>query len=346
MSGPRVPFLLLLLLALAAPSQSDPTTLYPDFVLNPDWEDPASEREETIEEIIRDLDEDLAAIIEEAMEESPEETAPPPPVNPADREMRRAQVLTMDLVSSGTWLGTRDRLDAHIEEMRLALVSDAPVNEFNDIATEFLVSLDVLAEMAPMQAPYQADGIEFQRDRMEQQVLFMVQDYSQGEFRRVASTNRLLTRAMGEMHTLLARSDIDRGWDAVDYTQLPGGWEPGNFSRPEFGRQIRSWSGRRLISEYRNRYIRLNDAFRQRNIDQQAWVTLEMGELARELARRTDEVPTLSREPFRNSALKLDVIAENLHDQIVDSRRLHVRRQLISMNQAIRDAERYLELIP
>ncbi|MCC5876352.1 MAG: hypothetical protein JJU11_09070, partial [Candidatus Sumerlaeia bacterium] len=191
-----------------------------------------------------------------------------------------------------------------------------------------------------------ADGIEFQRERMEQQILFMVEDFTEGEFRRVSSTNRLLNRSMSELHTLLARSDIDRGWVATDYSELPGGWNPGNFSSPDFARQIRAWNGRTLISEYRNRHSRLAQAHQRRNMRELVWLTYEMGELARELARRTDEVPTLSREPFRNAALRLDVMAENLRDFITESRRLHSRRQLYAINLAIRDAERYLDLMP
>lgn len=328
--------------------------LYPAFVSGAGssgesmWTESAAEPadEEPGEEDLLPSPEEFVDPFEES--EPPPTPAPPPPpmVDPGDRFARRTQVLTHDLATSNTWTATRNHLEGQLEEMRVAILTNAPANEFALLARDFLVDLDVLVEMAPWQAPLQLEGVEYQRDRIEQQVLFLVEDYSAGDTRGVANTNRLISRSMAELHSLLVRSDRDRGWDAIDYTELPGGWNPGDFSLPSFAGQIQSWSGRRLASEYRARFERLQFHYRDRTITDHAWMTYEMGEIARELARRSHEVPIVSREPFRNASLKLDVLAENLRDYLEDSRRPHARRQLYSMNLAIRDVERYLDRGP
>lgn len=330
--------------------------LYPGFVFGESpspaalaggEEAPPASNPEISEEDLLPSPEDFIDPFEEVEPPPPEPApAPLPSVDPGDRLARRSQVLMFDLATSNTWTATRHHLEEQLEELRLALVTEAPQEEFAVLARDFLVDLDVLVEMAPWQAPLQLQGIEYQRDRIERQVLHLMSDYTEGDARRIATTNELISRSMADLHSLLVRSDRDRGWDAVDYTELPGGWDPGDFISPTFAGHIQAWSGQRLASEYRDRFRRLQIHYRNRTINDQVWMTYEMGEIARELARRSYEVPIVAREPFRNACLKLDVLAENLRDYLEDTRRLHARRQLYSMNLAIRDVERYLELEP
>ncbi len=258
----------------------------------------------------------------------------------------RQQVLADDLASTVTWTNTRARLDPGVEEVRMLMLASANPEEVEAAAEKFLADLEAILAMAPYQAPGQQTGLMIHRDRIRRQLSLILSDYRVHELKQMQSTDELLRLSMDEFHRLLFHSDLDRGAGASGYRRVPEDWVVGDFTEPSFAEHIAGWSGSQLLAGYADRMELLTEALRRKKLsrNRDPMVAIEMGELARELARRTYEVPVTSQVPFRNTALRLDVLAENLHDYIKADNGPYARRQLRAMSKAADEAQAFLAL--
>ena len=258
----------------------------------------------------------------------------------------RQQVLADDLASTVTWTNTRARLDPGMEEVRMLMLASANPEEVEAAAEKFLADLEAILAMAPYQAPGQETGLVIYRDRIRRQLTLILSDYRMHESAQLQSTDELLRLSMDEFHRLLFHSDLDRGSGSDGYRRVPDDWKVGDFTEPAFAEHIAGWSGSQLVAGYADRVEILTEALRRKKLsrNRDPIVAIEMGELARELARRTYEVPVTSQVPFRNTALRLDVLAENLYDYIKADNGPYARRQLRVMGKTAGEAQAFLAL--
>jgi len=273
-------------------------------------------------------------------------TTETPAATPVPTFIEPPRVLVGDLASTRTWTATRARIEPGFEELRVAFIGGAPPDEAAAVASRLLTDLDALVQMAPTQAPNQEDSIVWFESRLRRQILMMIPDYFVGERARIATTDRMVRKSLMEFQSVLERSDRERGNPEVGRRSgLPNDWAEGEPELRDFSAMIAAWTKEQLADEYRLRAITYFDSLK-RTKEQELSLSdaREMSALARELATRDYELPMASRQPYRNSALQLDVLAENLHDHLRNGRRLHARRQTRLILATFRQLDSYLEL--
>ncbi len=250
--------------------------------------------------------------------------------------------LTADIASTQTWSVSRKRVFDSIEELRISIFTDATPEQIQIEASEVNAYMKILTDAARFQAPAQRSALQFQQGRLSRQLEFLLEDYRRERWDHLSTTDELIRMTMDEVDYLLYRSDLDRGAPIREY--LPRDWNPGTFRDPDFQEMIISWSATRLVQAYKDRIDILDHRVKNRKLSYNSDYTREMGELARELAIRINEVPVSSQTAFRNSALRLDVMAESLQDFMEEGNRPYSRRHIRFLKDAINETEAYLKL--
>jgi hypothetical protein len=275
-------------------------------------------------------------------------TPTPPPIELAESLplTEFGQVLAGDALSTQTWTLVRARVEPALEAVRVQILLAATDEEMTQAESTVEEALAAVEKLAPAYAPSQQQALRSLANRILRLVSLMLSDSRAGESARVSTSDRLLRRATEEWNQLLARSDAERGLPPEYLVLPPRGWNVGYFELPDFRGRIMGWSIDQLIVEYRSRLLTIEESFHPKRRCEEVSLTgvREMGELARELASRTWEFPHNSREPFRNSALRLDVMAENLHDYLREDNALYAKRQLRTIDRAMRETEAFLTL--
>ncbi|MCC6546949.1 hypothetical protein IT570_07250 [Candidatus Sumerlaeota bacterium] len=254
------------------------------------------------------------------------------------------EVLVDDVQSTTTWMSTRARLQPGLEELRLAMLSTASPTEISDSAQKLYDDISRIEIMAPAQAPVQQGRIGELITRIDKQVEFVVDDYTAGDFKRLQSSQDLLQRSLNDLEQVLRESDLDRGRPFRPPAALPVDWNAGAFASPGFADDIRNMRARELLVAYGDRIesiasgLKHNRQAPERDLE----IAVEMGELARHLAERSNEVPVASQVPFRDAALRLDVISECLFEYIRDGRNTYTRRQLRHARETLNRCQAYL----
>ncbi|CAN5272216.1 hypothetical protein BH09SUM1_BH09SUM1_05280 [soil metagenome] len=256
--------------------------------------------------------------------------------------MEDATSLVADLQSTETWTQTRERIPPAIEELRLLFLSRAAAKEIDAQEEKLASDIDLIVRMAEFQAPNEERGLDSLSKRMEKQISLVISDYNAGEFVRMGITDDLLRKSLRDWNELLVRSDIERG--SQRFESQPAGWNVERFADPDFTETARAMDARELLTEYRQRQIDLTNDFRDDRWKSQERSLREMGELARQLADRSYEVPLTSRVTYRNAALRLDVMAENSWDYVRKGNRPYARRQIRAMGKAIDEVDEFLKL--
>lgn len=254
-------------------------------------------------------------------------------------------VLAGDLLTTDTWHATRRRLEPGIEEMRMLMLARALSEEVDAQLDEVLYDFRLIVTMADIQAPTQRDSLALYRDRIARQLNLIADDYRFGRWRQIENTDELLRFSVESFLYLLEESDADRGAEDLIPQFLPPNWRVSPaFEDVGFRQLIMGYNGRRLLAEYDARRASVYTALRRNRPYQDLHTAVEMGELARELARRIHEVPASSETAFRDSALRLDVLAENLHDYLREENRLYALRQLRHMSKTQDEIATYFTL--
>lgn len=256
----------------------------------------------------------------------------------------RPQLLVDDLASSTTWTRTRARIVPGMDEVRMLMLASANPEEVEAAADKVMEDIDLVLRMAPFQAPTQEEGLAIQRDRIERQLELIVDDYAARRLKQMQNTDELLRVSLDEFSRLLLHSDLERGSASAVLRRIPEDWNVGRFRAPDFAARVSGWSADQLLGAYTERIGVIESALRSKRPPRDSRIGREMGELARQLAGRAYEVPLTSQPAFRNSALRLDVLAENLDQYIRDENGPYAKRQLRFMRYAVRDCQAYLEL--
>lgn len=263
---------------------------------------------------------------------------PGEPRMPAEIE---ADVLVADITSTTTWMRVRERMEPHLEQLRILVITSATMEDLVSQTANFSTDLGVLAESAAFQAPRQREAIVYTTSLLQRYLRVLESDYIPADPGRAGTVLPLLGRSMAELEILLAMSDEDRGMDAPGW-RLPADWDVGGFRAPDFAPTIATMAADQLLAEFRFRNASLQRNLRLPPAQWDLQSVLEMGELARELANRVQELPASSRTGFRNAALRLDVLAESLHDFMSEGNYLYARRHQRTVEWAARDVENYL----
>jgi hypothetical protein len=162
-------------------------------------------------------------------------------------------------------------------------------------------------------------------------------DRTDGEGRRLASTLELLDQEIGAALAPVAelRAEGARG------SLLPPGWEHGPLAAPEFRRTLRGLPSRDLVRMAEARAALIERLARQQGRADRN-LCAEVAELSRELVERAPELAPASREGFRDTLLRLDVLAENVTRAEPEGGVSHLRRQAGLLAKAVDEAGAYL----
>jgi len=232
----------------------------------------------------------------------------------------------------------------------------AVANEFDETILAILKERRAAADRAPDDVttclmhervdgqPLRADEIAQSLNRIDKQVEFVVDDYDARDFPRLQRSQELLQRSLEELEQTLRLSDEDRGRPYRAPADIPDDWNAGGFSSEDFAYQIRNMRARELLAAYQERVEMLSARQRNRRLSpSRDWETaVEMGEIARHLALRSSEVPIASQVPFRNAALRLDVLSESLGEYIRDGKDAYAKRHLRHARESLRTCLSYL----
>ena len=262
----------------------------------------------------------------------------------ASLEARAPEVLVDDVQSTTTWMSARSRLQPALEELRVMMISSATPAEISEVTQKLSNDLERIGLMASAQAPLRAEEIARSLNRIDKQVEFVVDDYDARDFPRLQRSQELLQRSLEELEQTLRLSDEDRGRPYRAPADIPGDWNAGGFSSEDFAYQIRNMRARELLAAYQERVEMLSARQRNRRLSpSRDWETAgEMGEIARHLALRSSEVPIASQVPFRNAALRLDVLSESLGEYIRDGKDAYAKRHLRYARESLRTCLSYL----
>ena len=247
------------------------------------------------------------------------------------------QLLTSDDLTTTTWLAVR----ARIPNVFRLLNEERNPARFSLLANELAADLVRLEILAVSQAPDSAAIVEQETTRARSQLTVAIGAVLD---RRAAPTATL--ELLGETLTLLER-DIARAElpestapnSALNWTSPPG------LTNDRFARDIAEWNGARLQREMRVRAALLQRVLAgPRDQWPEKSEVIELAELARALADRPEEVPYASRVTFRQAALRIEVVAQNLSDFVKDRNRAQARRQVRVLRECLHDTQLFLEL--
>ncbi|MEO8376338.1 MAG: hypothetical protein ABI579_01595 [Candidatus Sumerlaeota bacterium] len=257
---------------------------------------------------------------------------------------RGPELLVDDVESTTTWINTRARLQPALEELRLTMLSSAADSEISAATEKLSQDLSRVAIMAPGQAPLHSDEVASILNRIDKQVEFILNDYSARDFKRLQSSQDLLQRSVDDLEQVLRESDEDRGKPGSAPVAIPNDWNADGFSSEAFADGIRTMRARETLSAYSERIDTLASKLHSRRLssNRDVEVAVEMGELARHLALRANEVPVTSQVPFRNAALRLDVLSESLGEYIRDDKSAYTKRQLRYARDCVQRCEGFL----
>lgn len=262
-----------------------------------------------------------------------------------ERLDRRPQVLAADLSSTTTWLETCARLPKRLEDLRLALLVEASDPEVAAAQDALMIDAERLVEMSATFAPTVVDGARWYAERLARQTELMIRDYRAEDARRALNTDAMADRTVAQLLALLARGSAPAATTGPAASLLAG-WDPGEFRVPGLAARLKGYSRAELFDEYEQRLEAIARGVVGQRVLLYRSLAVEMGEVARELATRADDLDPLSQRPFVNAALRLDVMAENLHDNLDDRTRAHARRQIAAITEALRDARRLTQSPP
>lgn len=297
-------------------------SLYPDFVRGGERTEPAE------------------SPTAPAYEGQPFEIAPVPTPPPTPMPL----VLAADLESTATWRAARNRLDPAFEELRVLLISNANETEFQDQVSRIGEELDLLAAMGPYQAPNQAEAIAYRTGLLKGYMKVLGENRRAGDRQQIMTSDSLISRTMAELRQLMMDSDAERLDPRASLWSLPGGWSEPRLTLPDFQLTMAAWDAERLHQAYA---IRLSEVRRRLRKDPETWqprLAAELSEIARALARRTNEMPVSSQEGFRNAALRLDVLSEVLYDYMREENYLYLKRHVRLTEQAWEQVDAYFKI--
>ncbi len=245
------------------------------------------------------------------------------------------------------WQRMRLRLVSNMSRLRELCTNRTEQNARQlALETESLESnLEAFADLAASLAPGEARELASLTKRANLLLENLKRDYAQGTDLEVTATVRMVEQTLGRVEELAARSDRRLGRSAIPgFVQPPQDWQSSDFEEPSVRLGLVLLNAEQLIDGIETRREELRDSTRRRLRDEDSRVARELGEMARALVERQGELPAASRRGFVSTALRLEVIAENLSDLHAEGDRLRFRRQLIELQEAIDRVRSYIAI--
>ena len=255
-------------------------------------------------------------------------------------------VLPEDEASTQTFQATRERLAKHTETLRDFVLDDDDLDGLNLAVDAAVADIDRLAAQARVLMPPYAEevhrhaarakeltnriglNIAFDAyDQIEAQLLLL-----RGEIMRLSEITRF---GLADVNDQAVPEAIYFPDDWLDQDVNPLDEVPVSYSLMDSKELLRNVDNFRGILDG-NSAIRIEPGTET--------TARQVKQLARALVFRQGELPAPMRPGFRNAALQIEVIADNLADFAAERDRANFRRQLLSLRRAVERAREYVEM--
>lgn len=270
---------------------------------------------------------------------------PTPSPTPTPTPVPSPMVLVPADPTAEVWRAARLRLYERAAELREGL--DLPMVQWDASAAIAATRADVAtfrAYAVPL-APEQLATIDTTIGRLDAQLNTLADSLVQGsDRRRLESTMQQVESSLVRLDELALEGDLAAGRAAQwGYVLRPPDWGALRYPEGALADATARMNARELLGALADRQRTLGDA-NLRALDDAEPMAREMGELARALVRRQGEVRSLSRAGFRNAALRLEVMSENVVEYSRARDRLNVRRQAREMRAVLQELAGYLAI--
>ncbi len=247
--------------------------------------------------------------------------------------------------TEAAWRGVRNRMQTRFNALREGVRLPYDAWNFTTAIEDWKSDIDLYAEFAVALATDDHEEIEREIEVIDLLTHYLALDYSSGNPIRIESTLRQIDSRLQNMESMSARADARAGRsDRWGYTLFPPDWGEPRVRDKMFGDGLVFYSAAELLEMARDRQYTLSRTQQDRlELDSEV-LAKETLEIARALATRHAELPELSRAGFRNVAMRMEVVAENIIDFGRKRDRIGINRQVFLLGESVRDMQRFLDL--
>lgn len=255
------------------------------------------------------------------------------------------QVLVADEATSSAWTAVRFQIASRVTTLR-AVTRDDDVARLHATIGTLREDLALFARIAEVMTPREDWGtMRTALGRAGRLIDNLERDMVAGSRQELVTTLRFLEESLVRLEELALLADIaNRGGTGAHSMALPADWGPLRHGDEAFRTGLVLLNARDLVVELERRRAWLRQESMNRLHIEAPVVAREMAELARALVGRQGEVPDLMRPGFRHAAMRLEVVAENLHDFHREGDRTRFRRQLAALDESLAAVTEYLAL--
>lgn len=277
---------------------------------------------------------------------TPTATPTPPPTpspTPTPTPAPSPVILVPVDPTAEAWRAARLRLYERAAELREGL--GLPLGQWDATAAIASARADVAtfrAYAVPL-APDQLPAIDATIARLDAQCETLAGLLTQrGDRRRLEGAMQQIESSLARLDELALEGDLAAGRASEwGFVLRPPDWGALRYPEGAAADATARMDARQLLGALADRQRVLGDS-NLRALDDAEPIAREMGELARALVRRQGEVRSLSRPGFRNAALRLEVMSENVVEYARTRDRLNVRRQAREMHAVLKELAGYL----
>jgi hypothetical protein len=246
--------------------------------------------------------------------------------------------------TEAAWRGVRNRMQTRFNALREGVRLPYDAWDFTSAVEDWQDDVDLYGEFAVSLAADDLENIEREIEVLDLLTHYLKLDYSAGNPIRIESTLRQINTRLQNLELMSARADVRAGRsDRWGYTLFPPDWGEPRVRDRLFGDGLVFYSAVELLDMARERHHQLSRMYQDRLEVDTEMMAKETLEVARALATRQAELPELSRSGFRNSAMRMEVVAENIIDFNRKRDRIGINRQVFILGESIRDMQRFLD---
>lgn len=254
-------------------------------------------------------------------------------------------LLVDDVPTTSGWQGSRAQLNTTFESLRSSLRQESiattmeALEEMDEAVEEFAVYARALVHPHAREL----DSLLARMDALREN---FVNDLDLGTDVQLVTTMRLMEETLARMEELALISDLAAGRIMQQpLAGLPPDWNDSKFANEAMRLGLSLRNARELMDELKRSREELRRSARRGRLRPEDVVRFEeMTEMARALVLRQGEFPELMRPGFRNAALQIELVVENLGDYHSERNLPAFRRHLIELDRSFKRAEAFLEL--